>query len=103
MEARVPAEELLERVRKLPDVERAEIAGSLRRRKETVADVDIVGSVKNPASAEQVLAEVRKNPSSFAFRGCSGRYSTVTVSPTWCDGGKLPTDEKSSCGAPCAS
>jgi DNA polymerase (family 10) len=45
-EAMAAAEPLLEHVRKLPGVLRAEIAGSLRRRKETAADVDLIAAVK---------------------------------------------------------
>ena len=62
MEARIPAEDLLERVRKLPGVMRAEIAGSLRRRKETIADVDIVGAVEDPAETGKVLSGFVKLP-----------------------------------------
>jgi DNA polymerase (family 10) len=63
-----------------PDVERAEIAGSLRRRKETVADVDIVGSVKNPASAEQVLAAFVKSPGIVQVLGQGGSKASVKIS-----------------------
>jgi DNA polymerase (family 10) len=51
------AEAMLEQVRGLPEVEQAELAGSLRRRRETIGDVDIVCSLKDaldssgPASA----------------------------------------------------
>jgi DNA polymerase (family 10) len=51
------AETMLEQVRGLPEVEQAELAGSLRRRRETIGDVDIVCSLKDaldssgPASA----------------------------------------------------
>ena len=52
-EASALGEHLLEFVRSHPDTERAEIAGSLRRRKETVGDLDIVA-----ASVDQkVLAD----------------------------------------------
>lgn len=43
---------LLERVRAVPGVERSELCGSLRRRKETVADLDVLVSARN---AEQVM------------------------------------------------
>src|SRR3954447_677329 len=46
-EALEPGEELVARVRKLSGIVRAEMAGSLRRRRETIADLDIVGSVKD--------------------------------------------------------
>jgi DNA polymerase (family 10) len=44
------AEEILEYLKKSKDVRRIEIAGSLRRRRETVKDVDVVASSKNPAA-----------------------------------------------------
>jgi DNA polymerase (family 10) len=48
-ETRPLAEQLLERVRAVPGVTRAEIAGSVRRYAETNGDVDIVAAVKGPA------------------------------------------------------
>src|SRR4051794_2717165 len=45
-EAIAAAEPLLEQVRSLPGVVRAEMAGGLRRRKETAADVDLIAAVK---------------------------------------------------------
>lgn len=44
-----PAEELLSAVRKIPGIKRAEIAGSLRRRRETIGDLDIVAAVADGA------------------------------------------------------
>lgn len=43
------AHELLEWVRKAPGVQRASVAGSVRRHRETVADVDIIASAADPA------------------------------------------------------
>jgi len=48
-ETRPLAEQLLDRVRAAPGVTRAEIAGSVRRYKETNGDVDIVAAVNGPA------------------------------------------------------
>lgn len=45
-EAEAVALSLLERLRGLPQVQKAEIAGSLRRRKETIGDVDLVCCLK---------------------------------------------------------
>ncbi|MBS2027653.1 MAG: DNA polymerase/3'-5' exonuclease PolX [Deltaproteobacteria bacterium] len=42
------AEELLRVLRQVPGVERAEAAGSLRRRKETVGDLDLLVATRNP-------------------------------------------------------
>lgn len=51
---------LLERLRQLKAVKQAEIAGSLRRRRETIGDVDLVCSLKNGSSGEEVSAEFVK-------------------------------------------
>src|SRR5205823_15022078 len=62
MEALVPAGELIERVRAMRGVIRAEIAGSLRRRRETIADIDFVGAVKDMSATEPIMAEFVKLP-----------------------------------------
>ena len=61
-EALEPAEELVARVRKLAGVVRAEMAGSLRRRRETIADLDIVGSVKDMSATGPIMSEFVKLP-----------------------------------------
>src|SRR5207249_4670846 len=50
---------LLEQVRALPGVVRAELCGSLRRRRETVADIDILAST---AEAQPVMDAFVKLP-----------------------------------------
>lgn len=60
MEALGSAEGILEQVRKIPGVGRAEIAGSLRRKKETIADVDIVCSPARGAQGGILSAEFAK-------------------------------------------
>jgi DNA polymerase (family 10) len=62
LEALTPAEELVAGVWKISGVIRAEIAGSLRRRRETIADVDIVGAVKEMSAGENVAAAFVKLP-----------------------------------------
>lgn len=49
------AEALLERLRAEPSVERAEIAGSYRRRKETVGDLDLIAASETPARVTKNL------------------------------------------------
>jgi DNA polymerase (family 10) len=49
---------LLEEVRKLPGVVRCELCGSLRRRKETVADIDILASSANTAPIMDAFVEL---------------------------------------------
>jgi DNA polymerase (family 10) len=62
MEALVPADELITRVRAIPGVIRAEIAGSLRRRRETIADIDFVGAVKDMDATGPIMASFIKLP-----------------------------------------
>lgn len=63
MEALVAGEELLAGVRALSGVTRAELAGSLRRRRETIADIDIVGSVKDMSDTSAIMSAFVKLPS----------------------------------------
>src|SRR6185369_13967789 len=53
------AEKLLEHVKQAPGVVRAELGGSVRRQRETVADVDIIASAKD---AKAVFAHFVKHP-----------------------------------------
>ncbi|MGN6506739.1 MAG: DNA polymerase/3'-5' exonuclease PolX [Tepidisphaeraceae bacterium] len=50
------ADRLLSEVRQLPGVEQAEVAGSLRRWRETIGDVDIVAAIGPRADAETITA-----------------------------------------------
>jgi DNA polymerase (family 10) len=50
------AESLVERLRALPGVEQAEVAGSLRRRRETIGDVDLICAVKDVQAAQAISA-----------------------------------------------
>ncbi|MEX0716702.1 MAG: DNA polymerase/3'-5' exonuclease PolX [Planctomycetaceae bacterium] len=51
------AEAIAEDLRRLPSVVRAEVAGSCRRRKETVGDLDVVAAAANSAEAMDHLAK----------------------------------------------
>lgn len=55
-DARPSAANLVEWVRGCPEVQRAEIAGSLRRSKETVADIDILASSASPRQVMEHFA-----------------------------------------------
>lgn len=55
-------QQVLDYVRQLPGVIRAELTGSLRRRKETIGDLDVVCSVKNASAGEKITAEFVKFP-----------------------------------------
>ena len=56
-EATLRGERMLSFVRSHPATERAEIAGSLRRMKETIGDLDIVAASTDPASLADAFAE----------------------------------------------
>ena len=56
------AQSLVERLRALPQVKQAEIAGSLRRRRETIGDVDLICSLKNQSAGNDVSAAFVKFP-----------------------------------------
>ncbi|MEO8563301.1 MAG: helix-hairpin-helix domain-containing protein, partial [bacterium] len=74
---------LLAMVRSHPDVSTAEIAGSLRRRRETIGDVDIV------AACETDPAEVARSFTRIAgVREATG-IGTPSVSITYADGTRL--------------
>jgi len=50
------AEAMLGRLRRVPGVLRAEVAGSLRRRKDTVGDIDLLVAARDPAPAARAFA-----------------------------------------------
>lgn len=68
------AERLTEELRALDGVERAEPAGSLRRWKETVGDVDIIVSSADPGA---VMAHVRDLPMVARVLGSGGTKTSV--------------------------
>src|SRR5262245_61744254 len=55
-EALEVAEPLFERIRAHPKVIRAELCGSLRRRRETIADIDLLVSTRDPAAVMDLFA-----------------------------------------------
>jgi DNA polymerase (family 10) len=56
------ADELVARLRKLKQVKDVQVAGSLRRRKETIGDVDLICTLKDGADGDEVSAEFVKFP-----------------------------------------
>lgn len=61
-EAQPIAELLLEQLKKLKGVQQAEIAGSLRRRKETIGDVDLIVGVSDESLMSAITAAFSKFP-----------------------------------------
>ncbi len=76
-EADPVARSLLEQVRALPRIERAEVAGSLRRRRETIGDVDIVASLRGATLDDFDGSEI-----TAAFTGFSEVKQVLGQGPT---------------------
>jgi len=70
------AENFLERIRKMEPIERAEIAGSLRRRRETIGDLDVLIQSKDAAKA---LKEIARLPIVKQVIGIGGTKATVII------------------------
>jgi len=77
-EALAAAEELLEHLQRHPGVLRASLAGSLRRCKEIIKDVDIVASSAEPAS---VMEHFLKSPGVMRVVNHGDTKSSILVSP----------------------
>jgi DNA polymerase (family 10) len=76
------AQALLASIRAHPDVDAAEIAGSLRRQREVIGDVDIVASCRaSPVAVAQSFTRVP------GVRSATGAGATVTI--RYVDGAKL--------------
>jgi DNA polymerase (family 10) len=73
------AELLLAGVRKIPGVMRAEIAGSLRRRRETIGDVDLIAAVQDSSEAASVIGEFVKLPGVIQTLGAGESKASVKV------------------------
>jgi len=76
------AESLVEKLRKLPLVKQAQIAGSLRRRRETVGDVDLVCSLAegDESAGSQVTAAFTKFPEVERILGQGTTKASVLTS-----------------------
>ena len=86
------ARRLLAAVRQHPDVIEAEIAGSLRRRREVIRDIDIVASCR--AEPERVAASFSRSPGVRHVMGGGGRSVSIRfVDGTLLDLHCVPPDE----------
>ncbi|MBC8109212.1 MAG: DNA polymerase/3'-5' exonuclease PolX [Anaerolineae bacterium] len=74
-EAENQAIPLLQSLRALPQIKRAEIAGSLRRRRETIGDVDLIAAVKDMSDGQAVAD---------AFTKASGVIQVMVCGPSKC-------------------
>ena len=80
------AEEIKNRLKQLNEVSKVEIAGSLRRKKETIGDIDILITSKNPAKVidfftgmEDVKDVLAKGPTKSAVRLKEGIQADLRV------------------------
>lgn len=71
------AQSLVARLRELPQVKQAEIAGSLRRRRETIGDVDLICSLAGPSTGSEVSAAFVKFPEVQRILGQGNTKATV--------------------------
>lgn len=76
--AEAAAVPLFEAVKNHPKVIRAELAGSLRRKKETIKDIDIVASA-NPADVEEIMAFFVSQADVEAVTGQGSTKSSVVL------------------------
>src|SRR5688572_21325543 len=91
------AQELVERLKQVKGVVRAEIAGSLRRMRETIGDVDLICCVKDPKIGEQITAAFVAFPGVERVLGQgTSKSSVVTTSGLQVDLRVLPEEH---CGA----
>lgn len=79
LEASVVGQEMLEALRADARVRKAEVAGSLRRRRETIGDVDILCTLKNDADGEAVGATFAKLPMVGKVLGSGSTKTSVLV------------------------
>ena len=87
------AQEAVERLRTMKAVKQAEIAGSLRRRRETVGDVDLICALKDPAAAMEVAEAFVKFPEVQKILGQGNtKASVLTAGGLQVDLRIVPTD-----------
>ena len=79
-EALPEAQALLEQLRKIEQVKHAEIAGSLRRGRETIGDVDLIACAKDAAAGGQISAQFVKFPEVGRILGQGHTKASVVTS-----------------------
>ena len=78
-EAEAQAEAIASILRALPQIVRLEIAGSLRRRKEVVGDIDIVGSVARDDDRKPVMETLLAHPLVASVTGSGDTKTSVVL------------------------
>ncbi len=77
--AEAEAERIVDVLKTLPGIKRISIAGSLRRRKEIVHDIDIVGSVTDNSQREAIMDVFTTQPGIVAVTGKGDTKSSVVT------------------------
>ncbi len=86
------ADALIDRMKAVKGVKQCAFAGSLRRGKDTIGDIDILVSTTNPEAAAEAFCEA-DNVKQVIARGetkCSVRLAVKSNSARWKSDGKLP-------------
>ncbi|HEU5349808.1 MAG TPA: DNA polymerase/3'-5' exonuclease PolX [Ktedonobacterales bacterium] len=78
-EAEAQAEAVASILRTLPQVVRLQVAGSIRRRKEIVGDIDIVGSVARPEDRKPVMDALLTHPLVASVTGSGDTKTSVVL------------------------
>ena len=77
--AEAQAEAVAAELRALPQVVRLQVAGSIRRRRETVHDIDIVGSVAQESDREPIMKHLLGLPAVASVIGTGDTKSSVVL------------------------
>lgn len=78
-EAEAQANAIADILRALPQIVRLEVAGSLRRRKEVVGDIDIVGSVARDEARRPVMEALVSHPLVVSITGSGDTKTSVVL------------------------
>ncbi|HEX6777632.1 MAG TPA: DNA polymerase/3'-5' exonuclease PolX, partial [Ktedonobacterales bacterium] len=87
------AEQIVERLRPLPGIVRISIAGSLRRRKEVVHDIDVVASVTDDSQRGAIMDAFTTMPNVVTITGKGDTKSSVVLMPGIAMDLRLCTDD----------
>lgn len=87
------AEQIVERLRPLPGIVRISIAGSLRRRKEVVHDIDVVASVTDDSQRGAIMDAFTTMPNVVTITGKGDTKSSVVLTPGIAMDLRLCTDD----------
>jgi len=92
--AAAEAEQIVAALRTLPGIQRISIAGSLRRHKEVVKDIDIVASVTGDSQRGPIMDAFTTMPSVVSITGKGETKSSVVLAPGIAMDLRLCTDEE---------